>query len=94
MDGKHPDYGPCDSFAGGLCSECVELGVEKPPKARPRLENIWQGVGPLNMKSIRLDWSNDRHHEVVIQGRGEVDDVADALRYLAALIDNDPHLRQ
>lgn len=59
----------------------------------PRLERIWQGEGPLKMKSIRLDWSNDRHHEVVIQGNGTVDDVRDALLSLAQLIGKDPHLK-
>ena len=60
---------------------------------KPHLEKIWQGEGPLKMKSIRLDWSNDRHHEVVIQGKGTVDDVRNALLSLAHLVGNDPNLR-
>lgn len=60
---------------------------------KPRLEKIWQGEGPLGMKSIRLDWSNDRHHEIVIQGRGNVGDVVDALLSLARLIGKDPNLQ-
>lgn len=60
---------------------------------KPHLEKIWQGAGPNKMPSIRLDWSNDRHHEIVIQGWTCVDDVADALISLAHLIKNDPNLR-
>lgn len=59
----------------------------------PQLEKIWQGEGFNKMKSIRLDWSNDRHHEIVIQGRGNVADVVDALLSLVRLIDNDPNLK-
>lgn len=59
----------------------------------PRLEKIYQGEGPLKMKSIRLDWSNDRHHVVDIHGNGNVDDVRAALLSLAHLIGNDPNLR-
>ena len=46
------------------------------------------------MPSIRLDWSNDRHHEIVIQGRCNVDDVVDALLSLARMIGNDPNLKE
>lgn len=59
----------------------------------PQLEKIWQGEGLHEMKSIRLDWSNDRHHEVVIRGRGNVDEVVDALLSLARMIGEDPKLK-
>jgi hypothetical protein len=59
----------------------------------PTLVKICQGEGLNRTKTIRLDWSNDRHHEVIIQGRGNVDDVRDALRSLAHLKGNDQNLR-
>ena len=59
----------------------------------PHLRKIWQGKGPNNSKTIRLDWSNERHHEVIIEGAGDVDDVRDALYQLAHLVFNDPNLR-
>lgn len=45
------------------------------------------------MPSMRLDWSNDRHHEIVILGNRNVGDVVDALLSLARLIGNDPNLK-
>jgi hypothetical protein len=59
----------------------------------PCIEKIYQGEQPLYKKSIRLDWSNGRLHEVVIQGNGNVDDVRTALLRLAELIGNDPNLK-
>lgn len=66
---------------------------QKGKQVKPHLEKIWQGEGPDKMPSIRLDWSNDRHHEIVIQGWTYVDNVVEALLSLARLIDNDPNLK-
>lgn len=62
---------------------------------RPQLERLWQGRGRVfGVSSIRLDWSNDRHHEVTIRGGGNVDDVAEALLLMASIIKNDRNLQE
>lgn len=58
----------------------------------PKLERLWMGE-VKGQKTIRLDWDNDRHHEVMISGRADVDRTVEALLQLARLIGNDKHLR-
>jgi hypothetical protein len=57
----------------------------------PKLEKIYMGE-VCGQKTIRLDWDNNRHHEVMISGQADVDRTVDALMLLARLIGNDPHL--
>lgn len=66
--------------------------LRKGNQVEPLLEKIWQGEGPDKMPTIRLDWSNDRHHEIVIHGRGNVVNVFEALISLARLVGKDPNL--
>jgi len=85
---------PHGVYKGHGCGICARQVKPSPASSGyARLEKLWQGEGFNKMPSIRLDWSNDRHHEIVIQGRGNVDDVVDALLSLARLIGNDPNLR-
>ncbi len=58
-----------------------------------KLERVWLGDGPGGTKSIRLDWDNDRHHEVVIGPVCDADAVREALLQMAHLVGRDPHLR-
>jgi hypothetical protein len=58
----------------------------------PKLEKIWLGE-VKGQKTIRLDWDNDRHHEVMISGQADVGRTVEALLSLARLIGKDPHLR-
>lgn len=58
------------------------------------LEKIWQAQSFDGDIAIRLDWSNDRHHQVIIRHNRNVECVADALIQLARLIRGDIHLKQ
>jgi hypothetical protein len=58
----------------------------------PKLKKLWMGECG-GQKTIRLDWDNDRHHVVMINGCADVDCTVDALLSLVGLIRNDPHLR-
>lgn len=58
-----------------------------------KLEKVWIGNGFDDQPELRLDWSNDRHHAVVIHHPGGPDEVADAFRSLAMLVYKDQHLR-
>ncbi|HEX9812084.1 MAG TPA: hypothetical protein VGA88_08370 [Burkholderiales bacterium] len=53
-----------------------------------KLEKI--SIGEFQgQRAIRLDWSNDRHHAIVIQHPDGPDTVADALRRLAIIVHDD-----
>ena len=59
-----------------------------------KLEKIWMGETADGRKTIRIDWSNDRHHEVVIRGFANVDNAKEALLSMASLIGRDRNLRE
>lgn len=56
-----------------------------------KLENVWFEKS-REQRSLTLDWSNERHHRVVIQQPGTPQQVADALREMAALVLSDQRL--
>jgi hypothetical protein len=58
----------------------------------PKLEKLWMSKFD-GKKTLRLDWDNDRHHEVVIEAHASADEVRSALLQMAVMIDNDIHLR-
>lgn len=58
-----------------------------------QLKKIHQDNDVHGMKTISLQWSNDRHHMVAISESGTVEDVINALMRLARMVSNDPHLK-
>lgn len=58
----------------------------------PRLTRLWMDDFH-DRKTIRLDWDNDRHHAIAIEGRVTVDDVRTALLEAARMIGNDRILK-
>jgi hypothetical protein len=57
-----------------------------------RLNKIWVNESDPAKKELRLDWSNDRHHAVMIQPPHAPADIAQALLSMAYLIAKDPVL--
>lgn len=58
---------------------------------KPELTKLWINEFE-DRKEIRADFSNDRHHAVLISQPHRIDQVADALMTLARNIALDPHL--
>ena len=61
---------------------------------RIKLDLVWIGERTDNEKELRLDWSNARHHAVVIQHPGGAQEVAEAFQLMAELVLQDKHLRE
>jgi|GEM_PF-4586242 len=61
-----------------------------------KLENIWinEFVKEEDVeRTIRVDWSNDRHHAVRINQPHGKDEIIEALSRLIYLLAQDPHLK-
>ena len=58
----------------------------------PKLIKLWIGT-VHGQQSVRADFSNDRHYEVVIHRPGHAEHVSDALFRMAEIIATDPHLK-
>lgn len=59
--------------------------------SEPKINNTWMSVTSME-KQIRLDWSNDRHHAVVIDPPYGKHEMVAALRRMAELIEADEYL--
>ena len=59
-----------------------------------KLERMWINESINRGNELRVDWSNDRHHAVVIKHPGGSYEVAEAFRDMAMLIFQDPYLRE
>jgi hypothetical protein len=52
----HPNYGPCDAIANGLCAECMRIGeIPNVAPAPSRLEQL-EGIVRLLSKSRLCEW--------------------------------------
>lgn len=59
---------------------------------QPELTKLWVNEFE-DRKEIRADFTNDRHHAVMIEQPHSIDQVANALMAIARNILLDPHLR-
>jgi hypothetical protein len=59
----------------------------------PKLTKLWTAERvETGEQTIRADFSNDRHYEVVILHPGDAEQVARAMFDMASMIARDPHL--